>query len=268
MRSRIAATTAIVIAMAATTASAGVLIYQDVVTSDARGEHKSGQTVMIQGNKQKVVTEEREFITDLDAGKTFILMPSKKRAGEMPFPPSGVFAMLMTRQGNFVGFEKASGTNKVAGYDCQNYSGAQLSGHIDVKTTECVASAAAGAREYVAFRTAMMKKIENTKLASSKGEIPDGIPVSSTVTSKLAPFPIPPGFSPEQAAKIKESEAKAKPDVTTTTVTKIEVRDLPPATFTVPDDFKGPEMPPMPTRKGTTPEGAPAAAPMSSPAAH
>ena len=267
MRFTVAATTAIVLALAATTASAGVVIYQEVVTSGERGEHKSGQTVMIQGNKQKVVTEEREFITDLDAGKTFILIPSNKRVAEMPFPPSGVLAMVMTRQGNFVGFEKASGTNKVAGYDCQNYSGAQLSGHIDVKATECVASAAAGARDYAEFRKAMMKKIEHTPLAS-KGEIPDGIPVSSTVTSKLTPFAIPPGFSPEQAAKIKEAQARAKPDVTTTTVTKIEVRDLPVATFAVPADYKGPEMPELPVKKGTTPEGAPGAAPISSPAAH
>ena len=266
MRSTVAATTAIVLALAATTASAGVVIYQDVVTSNVTGEHKSGQTVMIQGNKQRVVTEDREYITDLDEGKYYILIRSKKTFANMPFPPGGVVTMVMTRQGNFVKFEKANGTSKVAGYDCQNYSGVQLSGQIDVRTTECVASAAAGARDYVEFKKTMMKKIENTKLAS-KGEIPDGIPVSSTVTSKLTPFAIPPGFSPEAAAKFKEAQAKTKPDVTTTTVTKIEVKDLPAGTFSVPPEYTQPSFP-MPAKKGMTPEGAPAAAPMSSPAAH
>jgi hypothetical protein len=260
MKYTVAATAAIVLALAATTASAGVVISQDVVVSNQAGERKFQQTVMLQGNKQKVITPERAFITDLDAGKIIILLTSAKKSGEVPFPPTGVVATVMSRQGLFIGFEKGSGTDKVAGYDCQNYAGVEHKGHLDLKVNECVASAAAGAREYVGFKKTMAEKIKNTQMAST-GDIPDGIPVSSTVTASLIPFPIPSGFTPEQAAKVKEENAKVKPEITTMTVTKIEVKDLPADTFTVPADYAKPAMPEIPPRKAN-------AAPAATPAAH
>jgi hypothetical protein len=265
MRSTVAATTAIVLALAATTASAGVVISQDVVINGQNGERKYQQTVMLQGHKQKVVTDQREIITDLDAGKTFILAPLAKRSGELPFPPRGVVARVMAREGMFLGYEKSAGTNKVAGYDCQDYAGSAQAGHFAIKATQCVASAAAGAREYIEFRKTLTEKIKDTPMASTGG-VPDGIPVSSTLTVKQIPVPIPPGFDPQLAAKVKAQMANAKPDVTTITVTKIEAKDLPADTFVVPADFKKTDIP-MPAKPGAAP-AAPEPAPASPPAAH
>ena len=86
MRYTVAATAAIVIALAATTASAGIIISEDLVITDQAGkQHKSEQSVMLQGSRQRVVTPARAIITDLDAGKMDILIPASKRFGGCRF---------------------------------------------------------------------------------------------------------------------------------------------------------------------------------------
>ena len=238
MRSTVAATIALILALAATTASAGVVISQDVVVTDNLGQqHKSEQTVMLQGNKQKEVAADRVIITDLDAGKVFVLIAANKTFGEVELPPVSRVAVLLARRDPYVDYKKSAGTDKVAGYDCQNYAGTTNVGRIKIDVTECVASAAAGAKEYAGFRKTLAEKLKNSPL-ETKGEIPDGIPVSSTVTSSFIPFPIPRGYPPEQAKKIAEADAKAKPEVKSIKVRKIEVKNLPPDTFMVPADYK------------------------------
>lgn len=233
MRFKVAAAIALMVAMAATTAAAGVIVSQDVVVSNQAGTKKSEQTVMLQGNKRKVITSDRIFITDLDLGRMFVLVPGTNKAGDVPFPPTGEVLASLAQQGISVELKKGTGTHKVAGYDCQDYAGSQRLSHYNIDVAECVASAAAGAQEYVAFTTAMNAKLKGTPL-QPKGEVPGGIPVSSTVTSTLIPFPIPRNFPPELAAKVRADNAKAKPVVTRTAVTKIQVKDIPASEFVVP----------------------------------
>ena len=205
MRYTVAATAAIVLALAATTASAGIIISEDVVVTDQAGkQHKSEQSVMLQGNKQKVVTPERVIITDLDAGKMVVLIPATKKIGRLPYPPAGVLVPFLARQGEFIDYAKSAGSGKAAGYDCQNYAGTWTAGHLKVDGKECVASAAAGAKEFVAFRKAMADKLKGYSHWHLKSEIPDGVPVSSTVSTGIIPPPIPPGFSPAQIAEDKQ----------------------------------------------------------------
>jgi hypothetical protein len=278
MRSKVAAAIALSVAMAATTASAGVIITENVVTSQPGP--KGEQTVMIQGNKRKVVTSDRTFITDLDAGKTFVLIPKSKGLGEIPFPPTGVLLLLSTKQGTFVEYKKVSGTHKVAGYDCQDYAGTMSMAHQKVDSTECVASAAPGAQEYVAFSKAQAAKLKGTRL-EPKGEVPDGVPVSSTVAVSFIPYPIPKNFPPDLTAKVKESNAKMKPDVTKTTVTKIEAKEIPADEFVVPAEYKksapplpfksgvpGGPNPPIPAPEQPIPPGSLPPSPLPPPAAH
>ena len=271
MRSTVAATIAIVLAIAATTASAGVVVSQEVTFIDQAGQvHKSEMTVMLQGNKERIITPDRVIVTDLDLGRMFALVPKDKKYGEIPFPPLGPIVAVLGRQGWFVNYDKAAGTGKVAGYDCQNYAGTWISAREKVEAKECVANAAAGAKEFVAFRKAMADKLKSTPLKFN-GEIPDGIPVSSTFTASLIPTRIPPGFPPDQVAKIKEEEAKRKPEIRSAKVTKIEVKDLEPALFVVPSEFRN-MLPSRPLVPGSIPKsaGAGTAQPgaKASPAAH
>jgi hypothetical protein len=262
MRSKVAAAIGLLVAMAATTASAGVVVSEDVVVSNQTGTHKSEQTVMVQGNKRKVITKDRIFITDLDLGRMFMLVPAKKQAGDVPFPPAGFMMTYLAQQGVSLEYKKAKGTRKAAGYDCQDYAGSQRLGRMQVEGSECVASAAAGAQEYVAFTKAMNAKLKGTPL-QPMGDIADGIPVTSTVTISYIPYPVPKNFPPDLTAKYKADLAKQKPQVTRTTVTKIEVKDIPAAEFAIPAQY----LKPTPT---ATPGAvaSPAAKPAASAASH
>lgn len=242
-RSKVAAATAFAVAIAATTASAGVVISENVVRSDQTGTHKSEQTVILQGNKKRVVTKDRVIITNLDDGEMYVLAPEKKAAAYIVLPPTGVMLTMMSKEGTSVELKKVDGTHKVGGYDCQDYAGSQRLGHYNVEVAECVASAAAGAQEYAAFTKALAAKLKGTPLAP-KGEIPDGIPVSSAVTTTLIPFPIPRDFPPDLRAKLEAQNAKMKPQITRTTVSKIEVKDIPADQFIMPAEYKKPEAKP------------------------
>ena len=239
MKSTVAAATAIVLAIAATTASAGVVISQEVV--DQTGAHKTNETVMVQGHKQKVISGDQETITDLDAGTMYITNTKTKEFVQPKFPPAGLFAVKMIWQGSTTELKKTGGTHKVAGYACQDYTGSSVLGRHRLNLTKCVASDAPGAKEFVEYEKALADKVKGTPLAP-KGQIPDGIPVSSSMTWTQLPFVPPRGFPPEQAAKLNEGLAKYKPITSNVTVSKIEVKDLPAGTFVVPADYtKGEE---------------------------
>lgn len=236
MKSTVAAAAALTLAFAATTVSAGVVISQHEVVSDQAGQHKSDQTVMVQGNKKKVISGDEVTITDLDEGKVYFVRPKAKQFVKVPFPPFGIMARVMARKGAFVGFKKTDATNKVAGYTCQDYTGGEPVGFEILNVTECVASDAPGAKEFVDFHKAMALKLKGTAL-DSKAEVPDGIPVSSTSTLTLPPYKAPRGMPPEQLKQVQDAMAKRKPIVIKVTVSKIEVKDLPADTFVVPADY-------------------------------
>jgi hypothetical protein len=236
MKSTVAAAATLAFALAATTASAGVVISQKVVITDQLGEHKSEQTMLVQGTKRKVISGESEILTDLDAGKVYFIRPKDKQYVEVGFPPTGMFARMMARQGISVGFTKGDATHKVAGYTCQEYAGAAPVGINTLNMTECVASDAPGAKEFAEFQKAMAEKLKGTGLAPN-GDVPDGVPVSSTSTFTAPPFTPPKGMAPEQAKQMEELMAKRKPTVTNTTVSKIEAKDLPADTFILPANY-------------------------------
>jgi hypothetical protein len=237
MKSKVAAAIAIAFALAATTASAGVVISQERVVSNQGKVSKSEQTVMVQGNKRKVVTPERTVITDLDAGKVYFLNPKSKKYAQSPFPPKGLPAAIMVQEGLSFGFEKGAATHKVAGYECQDYSGSIPFAFTKLDTTQCVASDAPGAKEYTDFLKAIGEKIKGTRLAPKGGVIPDGVPVLITTSAEPHTFNPRRGVPPEQVKRIQDELAKHPPAVFTTTASKIEVKDLPADTFVVPADY-------------------------------
>ena len=62
---------------------------------------------MIQGHKKKVITDEDETVTDLDAGTMYIIKPKYKEFFKIDLPPTGVYAMKMVWDGASVGLNKA-----------------------------------------------------------------------------------------------------------------------------------------------------------------
>jgi Domain of unknown function (DUF4412) len=256
---------ALALALSATGAFAGVVITQEQNVTGGGVDHKVEQTVMIQGDKQKMITGTRQIITDLDKGVMYVIEPERKMYLEIPFPPKGPMAAVISRSAGAVSFKKAGSSRKVAGYSCDDFtgSGSAMGGNYSV--TECFATQAPGAKEFSAFEKVMATKLKGTPMAPT-GEIPDGVPLASDSTMKMGNFTPPPGMAPEQADKIKQMMAKRPPLVSKTVVSKIEEKTLPADTFTVPAGYTKREihMPALPA-PGTVHPHLPVAAP--SPAA-
>jgi len=280
----IAAAAAIALAIAATAATAGVVISEKVVENNQAAERKTDQTatvkvqkrkgiaqagerkfdrtVMIQGHKQKVITGDREVITDLDAGKMYFVVPEKKQFIQIPFPVAGIVERIMMREGVSLVFTKNGKTGKGAGYPCDGYIGAATIGYANISMVQCVAKDAPGAKEYVEFQRTMAQKLKGTKLQSA-GEVPDGIPVSSTITTTQLAFAVTGGIPAAQLAKMQEANAK-HPSISSTNVSKIEVKDIPAEAFVVPADYNKQEMESPEVTSKLVRRGAPATAPGSS----
>jgi hypothetical protein len=257
MKFSITAAIAAALAIAATTASAGVVITQKLNIKNQEGAKKFERTVMVQGHKQKVITGDHQVITDLDAGKIYIIKPSTKEFIQAPFPPQRMIINTTVPEGIAVGFKKAgTAPRKLNGYKCQDYNGGSTVAHLRVGIIECVASDAPGAKEFTEYQRAVADKLKGTLLAQV-GEVPDGIPVSSIINLTGTAEAMTGGISPEQLAKL-QADLDKKPTITAMNVSKIEAKDLPAAEFVVPADFTNREIPKPQLGKVPVP-GAPAA---------
>ncbi len=234
LKSGLAAAFALALATGAATASAGVVISQDVVVSDNTGAPRTDhQTVMIQGHKQAVIEGNREFLSDLDAGTTTVINTDTRRYFAVP---AGMLSVRLTWQGSFIELKKTAISEKVAGYACDDYAGSAVVARQNLMVTKCVAHDAPGAREFVEFQKAQAARLKRSP-ATPEVQIPDGIPLSSGITRTTMPFVPPRGFPPEQAARSNAGLARYKPVTNITTVTKIELKDLAADVFAVPAGY-------------------------------
>jgi hypothetical protein len=273
MRKLTALVAGMTLAMTALPAAAGVVITQKQHVTSGTNSRDSEQTISVQANKQKMVTEKHTIITDLDVGKMYVLDPTAKTYFEIEFPPKGQMATMMAASTNAaMNFKKAGSTRDIAGFKCTDYNGG---GHMmqgDYTVKECFSTTAPGAQEFAAFEKHMADKLKSAGTPAANGEIPGGVPLALDSTMKLGKVNIP-GMAPEQAAKINEMTAKRPPVTTSTVVEKIEAKKLAAADFAVPSDFTKKDLPgpggmmrPGAIKMPPPPAGAPAAG--ASPAAH
>ncbi len=248
----------------ASPAVAGVVITQEQTVSAGERNRTSLQTIMVQGNKQKIADERHTVIVDLDAGKQMVMVPTTKTYFEASLGSHGrMGSMMPPARAGTLDFKKTGKTRTVAGFKCDDYqaSGQSMSG--EYTTTECVSKTAPGAAEFAAFQKAMLEKLEG-RAPEMKGLPPDAIPLASDSTIKVEKRTLP-GISKEQGAVAGHAMPERPPVVIHTVVTKIEKQNLPAGTFEVPADFKlGGAMPP-PAGMGAgaapaSPAGAPSAA--------
>ena len=240
-------------------AFAGVVITQSQSITGGMGNRTSNQTLMVQGNKQKMVTDSREIITDLDAGKLYVVQPSQKSYMSVPFPPQGPMGQMLARNAGLLDFKKVGTTRTIAGYPCTDYSGSADAMGGSYTITECFSTAAPGAKDFSHFLNALAGKLKTAGLPTPKSGIPAGLPLAADSTIKMGSFTPPAGMSKDQADKIRAMIAKRPPIVSKTVVSSVAVKDLPADTFTIPTGFTERKPPaPMPMRPAGA--GAPAGA--------
>jgi hypothetical protein len=250
------AAAAVAVALSTLPARAGVVVTQQQVANGQFGERKSEQTIMIQGNKQKMITGERQIITDLDNSVMYLIDPSKSSYFQLPFPPTGPMAQAVAHAAGAMDFKKGTTTRKVLGYSCTDYTGTGQSMSGDYTVTECFSTSAPGAKEFNAFQKAMATKLKSVVPESNT---PDGIPLASDSTVNMNTMKLP-NLPPEQAQRLQQQLAKMKPVTTKTEVTKLEAKNLPADTFTVPKGYaqRTLGMPPAGQAKAPAPAPPPA----------
>jgi hypothetical protein len=235
-------------------ARAGVVIDEQVTTTQGGAPPViHARELMVQGHKEKMISERNMFVIDLDKGTMMLVDPNQKAYAEMPFPPHGMSSN--PNQQLDLNFQKTGKSSKVLDYRCDEYSGAGKTAMASVSTSGCFSTVAPGAAEFTDFTQAMGLKLKSAKAMA--GKMPSGIPLTMDSTRTMnAGFSVP-GMAPDQAARFKEMIAKQGPQTTKTVVTKIAARDLPADTFEAPAGYvrRGMNAPsgPMPGGAGAPP---------------
>jgi hypothetical protein len=216
---------------------AGVVMTQEIVTSSGSSSSTDNRTVMIDGNKQKIVMRGQVVVLDLDGGKMIVLNPAAKTYSEMPFPPTGQMATMMQNVGGVnLDFKKTGSAQTMSGYQCQQYDSSAKSAMGEFSASGCFSAQAPGAAQYAAFTSHLAQKFVDAGLAKTSGNQPDGIPITLETTTKLTNFSIP-GMPPEQAEKLKAMMANRPPTVSKTTTTNIKTAALPSDAFSIPAGY-------------------------------
>ncbi len=234
-----AAVAATICAVLSSGAFAGVVITETESTVSGAPPKSNERTLMIQGNKEKMITPQYQVITDLDKGVMSMVNPADKSYTEMPFP--GPMAHAMGAGVRPAEFKKTGKSRTVAGHKCNDYEGQGKFMMGDFDVISCISTSAPGAKEFTGFEKTMQDKLKGTQMAMPSN-IPDGVPLAQETTTKVGNINIP-NMPPDAAAKLKEQYANRPPVVTKTEVTKIVEQKLPDDTFTVPSGYTKREHP-------------------------
>ena len=119
MRKLTALVAGMTLAMTALPAAAGVVITQKQHVSSGANSRDTEQTISVQGDKQKMVTQKRTMIIDLGKGMMFVLDPSGQ-----DLLPDGVSAQ--GRDGEHDGGEPRRGDELQEGGHHARYRGLQV----------------------------------------------------------------------------------------------------------------------------------------------
>ena len=252
MRTLSALFAASVFLLVAAAANAGVVLQEKETIDHGNGQPETqDRTVMVQGNQQKTVTARSEVLIDLDKGAMYVISPERKAYVQMAFPPEGKMGQMMAQRMAAMDFKKTGKHKTIAGYPCDEYTGGGDMGNGKYSVIGCFSSTAPGAADFTAFQKAMAAKLKGG--AGATANIPDGVPLEVSSTSKMTSFSMP-GMTPDQAAKIKEMLAKRPPVTNKTVVSNVTVKDIPASDFTLPAGYERQEMP-SPNRMMNPPAG-------------
>src|SRR5271169_1628439 len=115
---------------------AGIVMTQQIITNSGSNSSTDDRTIMVQGNKQKVVMHGQTIVLDLDQGRMLLINPASKTYTTLPFPPQGPMATMMQNMGGVdLDFKKTGETQTLLGYKCQEYDskGKSMMGEFSAK---------------------------------------------------------------------------------------------------------------------------------------
>lgn len=238
MSKSLAALASALILLCAQVAVAGVVIQEKEISTGGPQHQSAQRTVMVQGNKEKLITPPHVFIIDLDHGVMYMLDEARKTYGEMPFPPSGIAAQLIGGPAvHTTNFARNGKSRTIAGYKCDEYVGSGRYMMADYHIVRCVSAKAPGAKEFNAFQEAMLAKLKAVS-GGLPAKLPAGVPLVEDTTAKIVlRGPEMAKLPPDVAERLKKRFANRPPVVTKIEVTKITTEKLSDNDFRPPADF-------------------------------
>jgi uncharacterized protein DUF4412 len=236
---------AALVALCSRPALAGVVITEQETIAGGIQAQAGERTLMVEDNKEKVVTAQNTFIIDLDKNVMYVLDPKEKSYSELPFPPQGVVAKLVGGPAlHTMNFAKNGKSRDVAGYKCEEYAGSGKYMMAEFSIVSCVSNKAPGAAEYSAFQKAMIAKLKSAAV-EMPSKYPDGVPLAEDINAKIvisgadaARLP------PDVVEQLKKELAGRPPMVTKTELKQISLKKLGAETFRPPAGFTKAEQPP------------------------
>ncbi|HKD66922.1 MAG TPA: hypothetical protein VKB84_08795 [Candidatus Binataceae bacterium] len=207
----------------ATVVTAGVVMSETAVSSGAIDNSVRHRTIYVQGNKQKVDTDNVQTITDLDKHMIYVIDKEKKNYVEVPLASlNDLFSGGGGSADAAIDLTRTGSKQVIAEHRCEEYRGRQGNAQVQITVSACVSSSAPGAKEIARFDRAMIAQMRGLKPESSAST---GVVLEKkSVVSLRLPDPSQPGY-------------KTTSLVTSTRVNGIQVKQLAAQTFTPPKGF-------------------------------
>lgn len=244
-------------------ASAGVVISEDVTTTNATTPQPLTvrRVRMIQGNRAKITGPSRinDIIVDLNAKKTMVVHPysQNKDFFDLSYPPEGTYSAVVIPEllPPLLKYAKTGKSSTAAGYKCDIYTATGDIRWRSYTVTACYSTDAPGAKEYSDFAKGAASKVAPEDAVKGGAVLPDGIPLQVQIdvhsSAPLPKLPTPsatpvakpqhPGTvakslkAPHPAAPIKDHYAYTQK----ITVAKVDQRNIAPSELAPPPGFVG-----------------------------
>ncbi len=147
----------------ATTLFAGVVMAETSIASGPNGETSSQHGIVyVQGNKQKVETQEVATITDLDKNVIYIIDKHERAYTELPLPALTA-SKAAGPQEKQIQLNKTAETRVVADHPCYEYRATEANKLEHVTISACVSTSAPGAKEVSEFERKMVARLRGQK---------------------------------------------------------------------------------------------------------
>ena len=216
-------------------APTGIVITE--VETSASGQtgaqsHTYHRTLMIEGNRQKMVTEGgRSVIIDLDQGTLETIDAASRSYTVMPYPiPGKMGGGPVSSDFEFV---KTGGSERIAGYGCEMYSGKRKLGRSEVSVTTCISSEAPGAAEFTTFQNHLRAKLAAVSSPMMLARLPDGIPLAQSTVTRMIGIT---DLTPQAAANLRKPDA-GRALVIKTEVTSVRAVKIADSEFEIPSGY-------------------------------
>lgn len=190
------------------------------------------RTLLIDGNRQRIITDGgRSIIIDLDQGTLANIDAAQRSYTVMTYPLPGKIGGSASSDFEFA---KTGGSERIAGYGCEMYTGKRKLPRREVFVSTCISSDAPGAGEFTTFQNHLRAKLAAVSSPMMQARLPDGIPLAqSTITRMSSAIS---NLSPQVAANLRKPEA-GRVLVTKTEVTSVRAVKIPDSEFEIPSGY-------------------------------